>query len=219
MISGYKEGKTWNWKNGTGSSAANGSIVVIGRERLGIATVAIANGSTGSVASEGIFEVTKVGSQAWAVGQRVFYNGTAFTTALALNSYFAGYAAETVGSGSGETTGYVRLAPFSEEGPRYLADGGATIALAAQDFYGGHLTLNASVAGTATVTLPPVATLPIGLFFTVLKSGTSGAITIDLDGTEQINGGNTYTALDAQNDIASFINTGAAVLLGPRNIA
>jgi predicted RecA/RadA family phage recombinase len=219
MVRQYKDGKIWNWTNGTGSSAANNSIVVVGKERLGVATVAIANGSTGSVASEGVFEVTKVGSQAWAVGDKVFWNGTAFTKTVALNSYFAGYAAETAGSGSGVTTGYIRFAPFAEEGPRYLASGEATIALAAQDFYGGHLTLVASVAGTATVTLPAVASTPIGKVLTVKKTGTSGAITLDPNDTEQINGGNTYTALDAQNDMADFINTGAAWLLGPNNIA
>jgi len=64
---------------------------------------------TGEV--EGVFEVTKVGSQAWAVGDVVFWdNGnTRFTKTDAEGLFRAGVAANIVASGAGDTKGYVRL--------------------------------------------------------------------------------------------------------------
>lgn len=61
--------------------------------------------------TKGVFEVTKVGSQAWAVGDVVFWdNGNArFTKTDAEGLFRAGVAANVVGSGAGATLGNVRL--------------------------------------------------------------------------------------------------------------
>lgn len=60
--------------------------------------------------TQGVFEVTKVGSQAWAEGAVVYWDNAndRFTTTAADN-YRAGVAVEAVGSGAGLTTGVVRL--------------------------------------------------------------------------------------------------------------
>lgn len=60
---------------------------------------------------EGVFEVTKVGSQAWATGDVVFWdNGNArFTKTDAPGLFRAGVAANVVASGAGDTKGHVRL--------------------------------------------------------------------------------------------------------------
>lgn len=62
-------------------------------------------------ARRGIFTVTKVGSQAWAVGTLVFWdNGNSrFTTTSAGGLTLCGVCASVVGSGAGETTGQVLL--------------------------------------------------------------------------------------------------------------
>lgn len=59
----------------------------------------------------GIFTVTKVGSQAWAVGTLVYWdNGnTRFTTTSASGLTPCGFTASVVGSGAGETSGDVLL--------------------------------------------------------------------------------------------------------------
>lgn len=61
--------------------------------------------------AEGVFEVTKVGSQAWTEGQVIFWNNTdkVFTSASATGRFAVGVAAEAVGSGAGATLGKVRL--------------------------------------------------------------------------------------------------------------
>lgn len=59
----------------------------------------------------GVFKVTKTGSQAWGHGVSVYLtsgSATTFTTSSGGNT-LAGKAAAPVGSGSGETTGYVLL--------------------------------------------------------------------------------------------------------------
>lgn len=58
----------------------------------------------------GVFDVTKVGSQAWTEGAKVYWdNGnTRFTTTSGGNT-LAGVAVAAVGAGAGETTGRVRL--------------------------------------------------------------------------------------------------------------
>lgn len=58
----------------------------------------------------GVHQVTKVGSEAWTHGALVYWDAgnTRFTTSSSGNT-LAGVAAGAVGSGSGETTGYVLL--------------------------------------------------------------------------------------------------------------
>lgn len=60
---------------------------------------------------EGVFEFTKVGSQAWTAGDVVYWdNGNnRFTKTSATGLFRAGVAAEDVASGAGDTKGAVRL--------------------------------------------------------------------------------------------------------------
>lgn len=59
----------------------------------------------------GCFECTKVGSQAWAVGDVVYWDNSnsRFTKTSATGLFRAGVAASVVGAGAGETLGTVRL--------------------------------------------------------------------------------------------------------------
>ena len=101
----------------------------------------------------------------------------------------------------------------------HTTDATATITLTAANFASGTHTVIASVAGTATLNLPAIAAVPVGARLLVKKTGSAGAVTIDPNASEQIAGGSTYTALDAQNDMAWFFSDGTAWHLGPNNIA
>lgn len=59
----------------------------------------------------GVFEFTKVGTQAWNPGDTVFWDDTnkRFTKTSATGLFRAGVAANVVGAGAGETKGWVRL--------------------------------------------------------------------------------------------------------------
>lgn len=64
------------------------------------------------IQTEGVFDLTKVGSQAWNVGDRIYWDNTAraaTTAAAAGANKLIGVAIAAVGSGAGETTGRVRL--------------------------------------------------------------------------------------------------------------
>lgn len=92
-----------------GADIASGAGVLVG-SLFGVAAGAIANGADGVINLTGIYDLPKVGSQAWTVGALVYWdaaNNRCTTTAGSLK--LIGVAAAAVGSGAGETVGRVRL--------------------------------------------------------------------------------------------------------------
>jgi predicted RecA/RadA family phage recombinase len=94
--------------------APSGGVVSGGAYQIGqilvIASVTAAVGVEFAGKTTGVFNVTKVGSQAWTVGQIVYFDkeNSRFTS-TATGSLLAGVAMAAVGAGAGETTGRVRL--------------------------------------------------------------------------------------------------------------
>ena len=108
-----QEGEILDYLN-SGSAITSGSIVVVGEIVCVAAEDIAATTGTGALYTEGVFSVTKVGSQAWTVGDKVFWDKTnlRFTkTASSDADLLAGVAVEAAGSGSGVTTGKVLLIP------------------------------------------------------------------------------------------------------------
>lgn len=96
-----------------GSDVVSGQPVVVG-ELIGFASKAAVVGADVALNMKGVFSVTKVGSQAWSKGDKIFWDKTnsRFTkTASSDADLFAGYAFEDAGSGAGVTTGYLLMAP------------------------------------------------------------------------------------------------------------
>lgn len=62
------------------SNVTAGTVVVLG-DRIGIVGADIAAGETGSVIVSGVFELDKSGSNAIAMGQTVYFDGTGITDA------------------------------------------------------------------------------------------------------------------------------------------
>lgn len=62
------------------SNVTAGTVVVLG-DRIGIVGEDIAAGETGSVIVTGVFELEKSGSNAIAMGQTVYFDGTGITDA------------------------------------------------------------------------------------------------------------------------------------------
>jgi predicted RecA/RadA family phage recombinase len=98
-----------------GSAISAGDVVVTGG-MIGIAIADIANGSTGSIAVEGVFKVTKIAGEAWVVGDKIGYDASAtgfdktFTPAAG-DVTTCGRAA--VAAASADTVGYIKLTPAS----------------------------------------------------------------------------------------------------------
>lgn len=78
----------------------------------GVAVNDAASGQPVQIATEGVFDVTKAGSQAWTVGAAIYGTGTTTlvaTTATTTGNILLGVAMAAVGSGAGETIGRIRL--------------------------------------------------------------------------------------------------------------
>lgn len=77
---------------------------------FGIASVDVLLGVTAAFVTEGVFDLPKVGSQAWAVGAKVYWDDTnKYLTTTSSANTLVGKAVAAVGAGAGETTGRIKL--------------------------------------------------------------------------------------------------------------
>jgi predicted RecA/RadA family phage recombinase len=91
------------------STITSGSGVLVGSV-FGVAEGDIATGAQGVIVLEGIFDLPKAPSQAWTVGQLIYWDaGNSRATNVAGSNKLIGVAAAPVGGGAGETIGRVRL--------------------------------------------------------------------------------------------------------------
>lgn len=90
-------------------NVASGDGLLVGAI-FGVATGAAVSGDSIEAALVGVFDLTKVGSQAWAAGDKIYWDNTAKqATKTATSNTLIGVATEAVGNGAGETIGRVRL--------------------------------------------------------------------------------------------------------------
>jgi predicted RecA/RadA family phage recombinase len=93
------------------AALASGQLFRVGL-LAGVACAAAQSGAEVEMETDGVFDVTKAGSQAWTVGQAIYGVGTTTlvaTTATTSGNIYLGVAVAAVGSGAGETTGRIRL--------------------------------------------------------------------------------------------------------------
>ena len=77
---------------------------------FGVASGDVLSGASGVFLTKGVFDLVKIGSQAWTVGAKVYWDDTnKRCTTVASGNTLIGVAVAAVGSGAGETTGRVRL--------------------------------------------------------------------------------------------------------------
>lgn len=76
----------------------------------GVAAGDAASGAIVEAALTGVFDLTKIGSQAWTVGAKVYWDDTnKRCTSVATGNTLIGVAVEAVAGGAGDTIGQVRL--------------------------------------------------------------------------------------------------------------
>lgn len=87
----------------------SGQGALIG-QLFGVASNTVLSGAEAEWATTGVFELTKIGSQAWTVGACVYWDNTnKRCTTVASGNTLIGAATVAAGSGAGVTTGTVRL--------------------------------------------------------------------------------------------------------------
>lgn len=90
-------------------AVASGAGALVGT-LFGVAQSDAANAATVVLVTRGEFDLVKIGSQAWTVGAAIYWDDTnKRCTTVSTSNTLIGKATLAVGSGSGETTGRVRL--------------------------------------------------------------------------------------------------------------
>ena len=91
------------------SDVASGDGLLVG-SIFAVATGNATNGETVEADLVGIFNLTKAASQAWSVGDKIYWDNTAkVATKTASGNTAIGVAVEAVGGGASDTIGRVRL--------------------------------------------------------------------------------------------------------------
>ncbi len=108
------DGDVLPWTNTTGAAVSSGQLVVAGH-LLGVALGAIAAGSTGSVAVEGVFTLPKVSGAVFAQGEKLVYDVSASSfddsSATPAAGDITGGAVAWAAGSDGQTTAEVKLTP------------------------------------------------------------------------------------------------------------
>lgn len=87
----------------------SGDGVLVG-SLFGVASRTVASGAQVAIVVEGVFTLPKVGSQAWTVGAKVYWDAANNRcTTVATGNTLIGVATAAVAGGAGDTTGTVRL--------------------------------------------------------------------------------------------------------------
>lgn len=90
-------------------AVASGDGLLVG-SIFGVASADAASGETVETAVVGVFDLKKTASQAWAAGDKVYWDNTAKeTTKTTTSNTLIGVAVAAVAGGAGDTIGRVRL--------------------------------------------------------------------------------------------------------------
>lgn len=91
------------------AAVASGAGVLVGT-LFGVAQTDADSGASVAIATSGVFDLVKVGSQAWTVGAAIYWDAAnARCTTASSGNTLIGKAVLAVGSSAGETTGRVLL--------------------------------------------------------------------------------------------------------------
>jgi len=213
-MEGFEQGEKDHvrYLNSTDAAIDAGDVGVLEDAQVGLAFTDIAVDGTGVVRTRGMFEFTKAtgSGTALAAGQKVYWDASAAkVTPVQGQNAFIGRAFEA--SSTTDTLAWVLLGEFASDTGRYAASSAETLTLAAREFFGGELTLLTSHAAP-TITLPPVADIPVGARLNVASTGTT---TLDGNSSENVNGATTDVLFPGTT--GTYVNNGTAwILVGIR---
>lgn len=199
-----------NWTNDTGSAVSSGAVVVAGGI-VGIAVADIAAGAVGAVNRTGIYErIAADNTTAWAAWDRLWWDATAskLYNIDGPGRVFAGYA--DVAKLLAATTGSILLAGDTRDlcqtvTPDDAEGAGNTILPHATKINVAAPTNDAN----DFITLPSLASVPIGHEITVVGNGSSNfEVRTPADSDEEINSENcdgTKEYLFTDGEVAKFV--------------
>lgn len=155
---------------------------------FGVATTTQLVGVDVELATDGVWSLTKVGSQAWAVGDRIYWDSAnSRCTNLGGSGTYIGACVEAVASGASDTIGKVRLnGSTPQPSPGLLTATASTLTVTATRHSGKNIVLSRA-AGIA-VTLPEATGSGDTYRFLILTTVTSNTTTIKVVGNDIMQG-------------------------------
>jgi len=160
-------------------SALTGGTLYLDGGILGVVHGSVGSGAVAVIDRGGDYDVTKIAGTAWADGDLISYNGSAWTKSSTLDAH----AVCILAAESSATTGRVRMLMEPQTNPARLTaiEGDVTVV-----YSGGSAT---AVTGTASETVTQTATIPAG----ALEAGdtlliTGGLLANSTTGTETVIG-------------------------------
>src|ERR1041385_5929400 len=132
---------------------------------FGVAAVDVTSGDDAAFDLVGVFSLAKVGSQAWSVGDLIYWdNSSKYCTKTVGSNKAIGYCTEDVGSGAGETLGQVLLIPGVDSDPGNMAQAAVVAAL------------TGSLTGTTDGAITDVAAIALSTSNTYSDSAVNTAV-------------------------------------------
>ena len=182
----------------TGGTASGNAYLITGI--FGVASTTQLVGVDVELATEGVWTLTKIGSQAWSVGDRIYWDdANSRCTSTAGDGIYIGVCTAAVASGAGDTTGNVRLNGLTP------AMNNGVVNVTAAKHAGKIITLN-KTDGIA-VTLPAASGTGNTYKFFVGTTVTSVGTTIKVVGNDTMVGG-AINAADGGATAAMFEASG-----------
>lgn len=223
-----------------GAAIAVGDVVTLGTASIGVAAAAIANGDTGAVAIDGVFEMNAVNNAAFSVGDILFWDDTANKlTKVSTENTPAGIcveAKETTG-----TTAKVQIGRTMITLTNTIEDGEITAAKVSAPVATHHMVIGIEDLGAgADITARKVLTVPVGANYTLvsasitgkgsasgvdasntsvftLTDGTNTIVTKTFDDDPAFPAANTPTSLGALNETHKVLDAAEALCLTVTN--
>lgn len=119
MKNRIQRGITLEWTNSTGNLVVSGQVIPLA-SRIAIAASDISNGKSGSVDTEGVFEIEKTTGESMAFGDELHFDTVTkkLTKTPSATTRYAGMCANSAGAGSSATSVLCKL----QSGHFVLAD-------------------------------------------------------------------------------------------------
>lgn len=222
MATNYvQEGDTVTVAAPSGGVTSGNAYLITGI--FGVATTTTTVGLDVELATEGVWTLTKVGSQAWSVGDRIYWDdANARCTSDAGAGIYIGVCTEAVASGAGDVTGKVRLNGLTPQvSPGLVSATASTLTVTSAKHAGKTIVLNR--AGGIATTLPAASGSGDTYRFLIGTTFTSSA-TIKVVGNDIMqglalfaaDGGDTLVAFEtaADSDTITFSGTDTGGYIG-----
>lgn len=197
-----QSGAVLTFTNAGGTAVTAGTLHAVGDIVGVVASTAAADGGTGELAVDGVFEVTKVTTDVVTAGQPLYFATDKLTNVNAGATPFAGYATEAASGSVTKVKVLLARAKGFQGGAATMAATGAQ-AISPSVLSSGIAYVSVPNTAALTLTLPAKAAVPQGALLTITKtSNDAEAVTIAANAADTLRGAT--GTIDAATDCVTI---------------